>query len=61
MKILDFYSKFVSVTEESNLFQALRSLSQAEDLKEVLDVNGETHLTDWTPWPPMQAAAPAAV
>lgn len=55
MQILDFYTKFVSATEKSHLFQALRNLSQAEDLKSALD--GDAGLSEWTPWPPMEAAA----
>lgn len=57
MQITDFYSKFVSATEKSHLFQALRNLSRAESLKDALDINGEMNMGEWTPWPPMEAAA----
>lgn len=48
MHIHDFYLKFSSVNEQCHLFQALRNLSQAEDLKATLDGG----FGAWTEWPP---------
>jgi hypothetical protein len=53
MKIHDFYSKLTSVTEGGHLFQALRTLSQIEDPKQVLYADTDTTLGEWTAWPPM--------
>jgi hypothetical protein len=53
MHIHDFYSKLTSVTEESGLFQALRTLSQFEDPKHVLSVDGDTTFGEWAAWPAM--------
>ncbi|HKI05474.1 MAG TPA: hypothetical protein VKK31_26065 [Thermoanaerobaculia bacterium] len=47
MQIHDFYQKFTS-NEPCHLFQALRNLSQAEDLKMAL--NGS--FGEWIDWPP---------
>lgn len=57
MQIHDFYSKLTSVTEESGLFQALRTLSQVEDPKHVLSAEGDTTLGEWAAWPAMQQGA----
>ncbi len=53
MKIHDFYSKLTSVTEESGLFQALRTLSQIEDPKNVLSAEGDATMGEWAAWPAM--------
>lgn len=56
MHIHDFHTKFVSMSEDCNLFQALRNLSLVEDVKSLLaDGVG----MEWVPWPPMQAEAGA--
>ena len=52
MHIHDFYNKFTAANEGCNLFQALRSLSLAEDLKSALNVVGDGTLGDWVGWPP---------
>jgi hypothetical protein len=57
MHIHDFYSKLTSVTEDSRLFQALRTLSQVEDPKHVLSAEGETALSEWAAWPAMEQSA----
>jgi len=57
MKIHDFYSKLTSVTEESGLFQALRTLSQFEDPKQVLNADGEGTFGEWAAWPGMEQGA----
>ncbi len=53
MHIHDFHSKFVSANEEGHLFEALRSLSQVEDHRAMLDEAGT--MGDWAVWPPMDA------
>jgi hypothetical protein len=58
MHIHDFHSKFVSSNEECHLFEALRSLSQVENLQAVFD--DATTMGDWTTWPPMDAHASEA-
>jgi hypothetical protein len=55
MHIHDFYSKLTSVTEESGLFQALRTLSLVEDPKHVLNADGDAKLGEWAAWPAMEA------
>lgn len=57
MHIHDFYSKLTSVTEESNLFQALRTLSRVEDPKHVLSAEDGTALSEWAAWPGMEPGA----
>jgi hypothetical protein len=54
MHIHDFYSKLTSVTEDSRLFQALRTLSLVEDPKHVLSADGDTALGEWAAWPAME-------
>jgi hypothetical protein len=56
MHIHDFYSKLMSATEESRLFQALRTLSRIEDPKSITDHPG-IFGADWGPaWPGLGAA-----
>jgi hypothetical protein len=56
MHIQDFYSKLTSATEESRLFQALRSLRRIEDPKSLTDHPG-IFAADWGPaWPGLGAA-----
>jgi hypothetical protein len=56
MHIHDFYSKLMSATEESRLFQALRTLSRIEDPKSIADHPG-IFGADWGPsWPGLEAA-----
>ena len=57
MHIHDFYSKLTSVTEDSGLFQALRTLSQVEDPKHVLSADGDTTLGEWAAWPTIEPGA----
>jgi hypothetical protein len=57
MHIHDFYSKLTSVTEESGLFQALRTLSLIEDPKQVLSAEGDAMLGEWAAWPAMEPSA----
>lgn len=58
MHIHDFHSKLTSTNEEGHLFEALRSLSQAESPEAVF---GEVEtMGDWTSWPPMDAHASSA-
>ena len=57
MQIHDFYSKFASVTEKCNLFEALRSLSLVENLNSLFD---DGVRVDWSPWPPMESAVAMA-
>jgi hypothetical protein len=52
MHIHDFYSKFTASDEGCHLFQALRSLSLAEDLKSALNSGEDGTLGDWVTWPP---------
>ena len=52
MHIHDFYNKFTASDEECHLFQALRSLSLAEDLKSTLNMAGDGTMGDWVGWPP---------
>lgn len=59
MHIQDFYSKLTSATEESRLFQALRTLSRIEDPKAVLNADSDTPMTEWAAWPAVQANATA--
>ncbi|MFL6236297.1 MAG: hypothetical protein ACJ76N_24410 [Thermoanaerobaculia bacterium] len=56
MHIHDFYSKLTSVTEESRLFQALRTLSRVENPKSVFDGDPATTLGEWAAWPAMAAS-----
>jgi len=53
MHIDDFYNKFTASDERCHLFQALRSLSLAEDLK-ALSVAGDGTLGEWLTWPPSE-------
>ena len=55
MHIHDFHTKFVAANEECHLFEALRSLSQVEDLKGALD--GNLVMGEWVGWPPVDAHA----
>jgi hypothetical protein len=56
MHIHDFYSKLMSATEESRLFQALRTLSRIEDPKSLTD-QPRIFEADWGPaWPGLEAA-----
>ena len=55
MHIHDFYSKLTSATEESRLFQALRSLSQVDNPKSIID-DPMTPNTEWSAWPSVQAS-----
>jgi hypothetical protein len=57
MHIHDFYSKLTSVTEDSNLFQALRALSRVEDPKQVLSADGDALMGEWAAWPAMEQGA----
>ncbi len=57
MHIHDFYSKLTSVTEDSRLFQALRTLSQVEDPRQVLNADGDTPMSEWAAWPGMDPGA----
>jgi hypothetical protein len=50
MQIHDFYSKFTT-DENCNLFEALRTLSQSDNLKSMLDGDDGT-LGNWVDWPP---------
>jgi hypothetical protein len=59
MQIQDFYSKFTTENEECHLFQALRNLSQSENLKAMLDDEGT--LGNWVDWPPAGVQASNAV
>lgn len=61
MHIQDFYSKLTSATEESRLFQALRSLSRIEDPKAVLNADPDMPMTEWAAWPAVEASAAALV
>ena len=54
MQIHDFYSKLTSATEESRLFQALRTLSQVENPKSITD-DPMTPQTEWAAWPALAA------
>jgi hypothetical protein len=54
MHIHDFYNKFTASDEECHLFQALRSLSLAEDLKSALTLDGDGSLGEWLTWPPSE-------
>ena len=54
MQIHDFYSKLTSATEESRLFQALRSLSQVDNPKSITEDPGAVN-TEWSAWPSLQA------
>jgi hypothetical protein len=47
MSIHDFYSKFISMEEESSLLGTLRRLSLFEDPTTMFD---EDPLGDWVPW-----------
>jgi hypothetical protein len=51
MQIHDFYNKFTTTSESCNLFEALRNLSQFENLKAMLD-GGDGPLGSWVDWPP---------
>jgi hypothetical protein len=53
MQIHDFYQKFTS-NEQCHLFQALRNLSQTEDIKMAL--GGE--FGEWIDWPPTTPPPP---
>ncbi len=50
MQIHDFYQKFAS-NEQCHLFQALRNLSQTDDLKATLG-GAESVMGEWVEWPP---------
>ncbi|HET9208897.1 MAG TPA: hypothetical protein VFR03_00790 [Thermoanaerobaculia bacterium] len=54
MQIHDFYSKLTSATEESRLFQALRTLSQVENPKSITE-DPAVVTTDWAAWPALAA------
>jgi hypothetical protein len=56
MHIHDFYSKLTSVTEESRLFQALRTLSRVEDPKSVLGGDRTILLGEWAAWPALETS-----
>ena len=60
MQIHDFYSKLTSATEESRLFQALRTLSQVENPRSITE---DTALpdTEWAAWPPMDPSTASLV
>jgi hypothetical protein len=60
MHIHDFYSKLTSLTEEGNLFQALRNLSLVEDPQRVLNVVPDGPFGEWAAWPPMEAGVACA-
>lgn len=49
MHIQSFYRKFTSNDERGNLFQALRNLSLADDLKSIFS---DTFNAEWVNWPP---------
>ena len=53
MKIHDFYSKLTSVTEESGLFQALRTLSQSRIRSRFSSADGRYRVARWAAWPAM--------
>jgi hypothetical protein len=57
MHIHDFYSKLTSATEESRLFQALRTLSRLEDPKAVINPDPNTTNTEWAAWPAIGTGA----
>jgi hypothetical protein len=57
MHIQDFYSKLTSATEESRLFQALRTLSRIEDPQSVINPDPDTTMTEWAAWPALAASA----
>ncbi|HSU83848.1 MAG TPA: hypothetical protein VLR69_15620 [Thermoanaerobaculia bacterium] len=54
MHIHDFYSKLTSATEESRLFQALRTLSQVDNPKSITEDPVVTQ-TEWAAWPSLEA------
>ena len=54
MQIHDFYSKLTSATEESRLFQALRTLSQVDNPKSITEDPVVTQ-TEWAAWPVLEA------
>ena len=60
MQIHDFYNKFTTANESCNLFEALRTLSQSENLKSMLDGDDGT-LGSWVDWPPAGVQASNAV
>lgn len=55
MSIHDFYSKFVSMEEESSLLGTLRRLSLFEDAKTMFN---EEPLGDWIPWGAFESQVP---
>ena len=57
MHIQDFHSKLTSVSEESHLLAALRSLSQIDDPREVLS---DGFSSEWPTWPALDAHAPSS-
>jgi hypothetical protein len=61
MQIHDFYSKFTTANESCNLFEALRTLSQSDNLKAMLD-GEDGPLGSWVDWPPagVQASSVAS-
>jgi hypothetical protein len=54
MHIHDFYSKLTSATEESRLFQALRTLSLVDNPKSITEDPVVTQ-TEWAAWPALEA------
>lgn len=50
MSIQDFHSQFVTANTDNPLFHALRRLSEMDDLRSVLQLDGDEPVLGWGDW-----------